>query len=581
MSSSTIPQSRTTGWTPILRLALIGGAVGIFLALVGMVEAFADRFVIANVIELGTLLLLITFLGTGYAATQRTMTGNPVTTVLQGLVAGLVSSVLLALLALFINAEPGIRNIFINASPALVQLLTLKMGVPQGLGWLIVAGALSGAIAGLIQILPTALRRALIYALAVLLVIGLMQELLAVTFQNWTVLQPLIAFLFTNNGLTIIGAVSLFILTFVLRLAWQARGGQIRSRVEALPGSRRQMLRTGLLVAAVLVLLSLPALVGLFFSEVLVNVGLFVLLGLGLNIVVGFAGLLDLGYVAFYAIGAYTVALLTSTSLEILYAGGNPFWLALPFGILFAVIAGVLLGIPVLKIRGDYLAIVTLGFGEIIRLLVQSDFLKPILGGSRGIELIPKPMLGSFEFAGPQQLYYLILAGCVLVAFVASRLQESRLGRAWGAMREDEDVAQAMGINLVNTKLLAFAIGASFGGLSGAIFASKLSIIYPSSFNLLISINVLAVVIIGGMGSIPGVILGALVLVGLPELLREFADFRLLIYGAALVIMMLVRSEGLLPSKVRQRELHEAAKDAATSGTFMADEDLAREGAAG
>jgi branched-chain amino acid transport system permease protein len=246
-----------------------------------------------------------------------------------------------------------------------------------------------------------------------------------------------------------------------------------------------------------------------------------------------------------------------------------------------AMLFGAILGIPVLKIRGDYLAIVTLGFGEIIRLLALSDFLKPILGGSRGVELIPKPSIGPLEFATPQLLYYLILAGCLIAIFISFRLKDSRQGRAWMAMREDEDVAQTMGINLVNTKLLAFVIGASFAGAAGAVFASKLAIIYPHSFNLLISILVLAVVIIGGMGSIPGVIIGALVLVGLPELLREFADYRLLLYGAALVLMMLVRPEGLWPEKARQRELHEAEQEVTVSGQAAAEEELAREGAAG
>jgi branched-chain amino acid transport system permease protein len=179
------------------------------------------------------------------------------------------------------------------------------------------------------------------------------------------------------------------------------------------------------------------------------------------------------------------------------------------------------------------------------------------LAGARGFELIPKPSIGSFEFSGPQQLYYVILAGCIIVALVALRLKNSRLGRAWMAMREDEDVAQGMGINLVATKLLAFGMGASFAGIGGAINASYLAIVYPHSMNLLVSINVLALIIIGGMGSIPGVIVGALALVGLPELLREFADFRLLIYGAVLVLMMLLRPEGLMPEARRAMELEE------------------------
>jgi len=292
---------------------------------------------------------------------------------------------------------------------------------------------------------------------------------------------------------------------------------------------------------------------------------------LGLNIVVGFAGLLDLGYVAFYAIGAYTMGVLTSPELGFYNLS---WWQALPFALLVSAFAGLILGLPVLKMRGDYLAIVTLGFGEIIRIVAGSDMLKSYLGGAQGTRYIARPDIGPIQFGlheinlpllgeiklqFQQEFYYLFLLCCVLAIFVATRLKASRLGRAWMAVREDEDVAQAMGINLVATKLLAFAMGAFFGGLSGAIYASKLGSIFPTSFNFLISINVLAVIIVGGMGSIPGVIVGALALVALPELTREFAEFRYLLYGAALVMMMLTRPEGLWPESRRRLELHEEA----------------------
>jgi branched-chain amino acid transport system permease protein len=205
--------------------------------------------------------------------------------------------------------------------------------------------------------------------------------------------------------------------------------------------------------------------------------------------------------------------------------------------------------------RGDYLAIATLGFGEIIRILVLSDFLRPWLGGAQGAGGIPKPSILGYQFSTPQQIYYLILAGCILVVFISLRLKESRLGRAWMAIREDEDVAQAMGINLVATKLLAFATGAGFSALSGAIFASKLGSVYPHSFSVFISIFVICLIIVGGMGSIPGVIVGAAALVGLPELLREFAEYRMLVYGAALVAMMILRPEGLWPEAKHKIEL--------------------------
>jgi branched-chain amino acid transport system permease protein len=263
---------------------------------------------------------------------------------------------------------------------------------------------------------------------------------------------------------------------------------------------------------------------------------------------------LDLGYVGFFAIGAYAMGMLTSPELGL---ASLSWWAALPIAVSITILAGIMLGVPVLNMRGDYLAIVTLGFGEIIRLLALSDALRPWTGGSQGIQLIAKPVVGTMVLDNQLKLYYLILAGCLLAGFISSRLRDSRLGRAWMAMREDEDVAQAIGINLVATKLLAFSVGAAFGGLSGAIFAAKLGAIYPNSFGLLISINVLALLIIGGMGSIRGVVVGALVLVGLPELLREFAEFRLLVYGALLVVMMLYRPQGLWPEDARKLEAHE------------------------
>jgi branched-chain amino acid transport system permease protein len=313
----------------------------------------------------------------------------------------------------------------------------------------------------------------------------------------------------------------------------------------------------------------LPQLVGQYISQILVLVGLYALMGLGLNIEIGLAGLLDLGFVGFFAIGAYTVALLNSTGESGLHSvfAGEPtgesftsFWLAVPIAVFVAGFAGVFLGIPVLRMRGDYLAIVTLGFAEIIRILVLSDFLRPILGGAQGILNIPKPVLEIVDFTikDPGHFYYLIIIGCLIIAFIAWRLQHARAGRNWMAMREDEDVAEAMGINLIANKLLAFGIGAAFAGLSGAIFAAQIGSVFPHSFGLIVSINVVCLVIIGGSGSIPGVIVGSLVLVGLPELLREFSEFRLLIYGALLVVMMLVKPEGFWPSEIRKRELHES-----------------------
>jgi branched-chain amino acid transport system permease protein len=389
----------------------------------------------------------------------------------------------------------------------------------------------------------------------------MLQDLIAPIIGAWGPFAVLSDWLFSGNGLSIGGAVGLFCASAAATAFWSTNRLAVTRRVQAMESGPKRNLKLAAILVAVVVLLILPHALGLFLSEVLTIVGLYVLLGLGLNIVVGFAGLLDLGYVAFFAIGSYTVAILTSPELGFF---SLTFWQSLPFAIIFGIIAGVMLGIPVLKMRGDYLAIATLGFGEIIRILVLSDALRPWLGGAQGIGKITKAQIGEFEFASPQEVYYLLLAGCILVGFISWRLRDSRLGRAWMAMREDEDVAQAMGINLVATKLMAFATGAGFSALSGAIFASKIGSVYPHSFNVMISINILCVIIVGGMGSMPGVVVGAFALVGLPELLREFAEYRLLVYGAALVAMMLLKPEGLWPEATHMRELHDSAEAPAT-----------------
>jgi len=298
----------------------------------------------------------------------------------------------------------------------------------------------------------------------------------------------------------------------------------------------------------------LPLILGKYWNYAVGTVGIYILMGLGLNIVIGLAGLLDLGYVAFFAIGAYTIGLLTAP--EPLGIQMN-FWVAMVISIFMAAFAGVLLGLPVLRMRGDYLAIVTLGFGEIIRVLVKSDLLSDYLGGPQGIRDIAGPSLFGIPFNSEQGFLYMIILGIILIIFFTIRLQGSRIGRAWVAMREDETVAQAMGINTYFYKLLAFATGAAFAGLGGVLFASRNQYTGPEDHSLLVSINVLCLVIVGGMGSIPGVIVGAFVLKGLPEILRELELYRLLAFGALLVVMMIWRPEGLWPAPRRQMEFHE------------------------
>jgi branched-chain amino acid transport system permease protein len=306
---------------------------------------------------------------------------------------------------------------------------------------------------------------------------------------------------------------------------------------------------------------------------------LYVLLALGLNIVVGFAGLLDLGYVAFYAVGAYTYALLASPHFGL----HLPFWIILPIGAAIAALFGVLLGTPTLKLRGDYLAIVTLGFGEIVRIFLN-NLSRPvnITSGPQGIARIDPFAIDGFSFASPETIaglhfsgpikyYYLLLAVVLAIIVVNLRLQNSRIGRAWEAIREDEIAARAMGINTRNLKLLAFAMGASFGGVAGGMFSAIQAFISPESFVLVESIMIVSMVVLGGMGNIWGVILGALLLSFTPEILRWTVEpvqealfgrqliepevIRMLLFGLALVLIMLFRPAGLLPSAVRKREL--------------------------
>jgi branched-chain amino acid transport system permease protein len=309
---------------------------------------------------------------------------------------------------------------------------------------------------------------------------------------------------------------------------------------------------------------------------------LFVFLSLGLNIVVGFAGLLDLGYIAFYAVGAYVYALLASPHFGI----HLPFWVILPIGAAVACLFGVLLGAPTLKLRGDYLAIVTLGFGEIVRIFMN-NLSSPIniTNGPQGItgidsikiagiDLAKKEMFFGLEWSGPTKYYFLLLVFLGFIIVVNLRLQNSRIGRAWEAIREDEIAARAMGIDTTKVKLLAFAMGASFGGVAGGLFAAIQQFISPESFILSESVMVLAMVVLGGMGNIWGVVLGAVLLSFVPEILRYTVEpvqhmifgkmlvepevIRMLLFGLALVLMMLYRPAGILPSAVRKRELNKS-----------------------
>ncbi len=359
-----------------------------------------------------------------------------------------------------------------------------------------------------------------------------------------------------------------------------------RHRWQKLKHDRRASLVALVVIAIVLALLPFIAgeLLGRSWVRIIDFALLYIMLALGLNIVVGYAGLLDLGYIAFYAVGAYLYALLASPHFGLHW----PVWAILPMGALVAAGFGVLLGAPTLKLRGDYLAIVTLGFGEIIRIfLTNLNTPVNITNGPQGLSHIDSIAVGGFSLGETKSLlgvtlpstyayYYLFLGLTLAIVFVSIRLQDSRIGRAWVAIREDEVAAAAMGINTRNVKLLAFAMGASFAGVSGGLFAGFQGFISPESFTLFESIIVLCMIVLGGMGNIAGVVLGALLITIFPEALRYLGDLqqflfgrvlvdpndlRLLVFGLALVIVMLFRPAGLLPSVRRRREL---SSDAAT-----------------
>ncbi len=303
-----------------------------------------------------------------------------------------------------------------------------------------------------------------------------------------------------------------------------------------------------------------PMMTGRYGHDVAISVLIYVCLGLGLNIVVGLAGLLDLGYIAFYGVGAYTYALM---SLHF----GLSFWLCLPIAGLLAAVAGCIIGYPTLRMRGDYLAIVTLGFGEIVRLILNNWM--QLTNGPNGIMSINRPTIYwpdfmdgfAFELLKIKKLwalYYVILAIAIFTILSVYRLNFSRIGRAWEAIREDETAAELMGVNTFLLKLLAYAMGATFAGFAGAFFAARMRFVGPESFTFLESAMVLAMVVLGGMGSIPGVILGVLALVALPEAFREFELYRMLVFGGVMTAMMLIRPAGIWPAKRVGRRSEEA-----------------------
>ncbi len=545
-------KSTSFDWRISVRFGLLAGIIALSLSAIGIVEASTQRDLVEGVITLGHIMLFAAPVLGGYLCAGKTPDNKINVTLVSGIIVGLLSAIPLIGL-IFVAGMIDLRALgLVKVSPPLIAMLTFARGPVVGSLLLAVLSGVLGLIGAVLYITPDRIQRPLMTGLFCTFGVGLFSEIAIRMFRK-VIGRGSEALFFSSKSLLLIPAVILFFVIAGITVWWNARGEGVRARLSNVTPTQQRQRRIVGMGIGVLFILGLPLIFDSYLVEVVDQVGLYILMGLGLNIVVGFAGLLDLGYVAFFAIGAYMMGVLTSTGE--LGVGGLSFWAALPICVLTSVAAGVLLGIPVLGMRGDYLAIVTMGFGEIIRILALSDFLKPVIGGAQGILKIPKPRIGSFTLVEPGEFYYLIVLGCLLAAFVSWRLRDARLGRQWMAMREDEDVAEAVGIPLVKTKLLAFGIGAAFAGLSGAIFASRIGSIFPNSFEMKVSINVLSLILVGGLASLPGVVVGALTLIGLPELLREFAQYRMLIYGAMLIIMMLARPEGFWPSEVRKREL--------------------------
>lgn len=296
-----------------------------------------------------------------------------------------------------------------------------------------------------------------------------------------------------------------------------------------------------LVLATVVALLVATPFLPNYYVRVVNGLLIYILLGIGLNIVIGYAGLLDLGFVAFYAVGAYTYGLLASPQFDL----HLPFLLIVVIAAFLGMLTGILLGVPVLKLRGDYLAIVTLGFGEIIRILLNN--VGWLTGGPQGIARLDKASIFGIEVARPVEIYWLLLVTVILVATVVWRMERSILGKAWAAIREDQDAARGIGINTTNAKLAAFATSAMIGSIAGVIFAASQRFVSPESFTLQESVLIVLMIVIGGIGNILGIVAGAAILILLPEVLREFAEWRILFLGILMIVLIIIRPGGIVP----------------------------------
>ena len=606
----------------VLTLGLLSGAFILYTGAVGMIAAFHEREVVDGLFSLGQLLLVLAPSAAGFIAADRLGRNDaaPQVMIIAAVAVGLLTALPTVILLLFNSDEyrflldltlklipfaaatyyasklyrngsdqrliigswlaiavligivtfsfalifeikGDLRSVFPNISRDWVNVVTFghRNDLMTGIFTLLLVSAGSGAAGAIMVIIPPVPRKALLYGLGVTLLVGAFGETVRLVLQEH-VDRDTLKQIFRRDTLRQDPALMLFIVSTAAGFLWAMFGQRARLGFSNFEPSRRRVVNgVGMLVFAG-ILLMLPWLIGRTLSDVAVTIGIFVLMGLGLNIAIGLAGLLDLGYVTNYAVGAYILAVLTSIGPLGRLDGVFTFWTVIPVALLAAMFAGFIFAVPVLRMRGDYLAIATLGFGEIIGKLAISDWLKPLIGGAQGVQAIPKPIFFGTELKNPEQLYYIVLVASLVTLFVSIRLNNSRTGRQWMAIREDEDVATAMGIDTARAKLLAFTLSAATGGVAGAIFAAKVGTVFPNSFTVFISINVLSLIIVGGIASNPGIVVGAVVLIGLPELLREFSDFRFLMYGALLIIMMIKRPQGFIPSQLVSHEIRAGVK---------------------
>jgi branched-chain amino acid transport system permease protein len=561
-----------------IRAGLVGATIMVFLSLVGLVGRFIDLNLVGEQITFARLVIVLLPMLVGYAVTRPTLEAgeiralSPRASALAGAVSGGVAGAVFG--GVIVGADAlgiaRIRAIFLNVTDGLVDFLTFGQSPVVGALILTLVFAVAGLVGAAYRVAPDRIRRPLRAAIATVLVMGFLQRVIPIALDQRHIERD---WLYNRSigGLTWLGAIVVSLAAAALSIAKARKGAAIRVWLVGSPDEEGVPPGRLVLYGAVAVLLvAIPPLVGSVVSQTLGTVLIYVLLGLGLNIVVGYAGLLDLGYVFFFAVGAYSTALLTGAALNTFTGSGPPaisadlnFYIAIPIVLVIAAAAGLLIGGPVLRLRGDYLALVTLGLGEMVTVLVRSPWFEPLLGGPSGMRGVSDAAIAGYDFRDPQHFYYLALAFVLIALFVSRRLSQSRIGRAWTAMREDEQTADAMGVNITRFKLLAFAMGGAIGSLGGSMFAVQIGSLTPASFEVQVSILVLGLVILGGMGSLPGVVTGALVLVGLPGLLREFEEYRGLAYGAAIVIVMILRPQGLVPNVRRSRELmkEEAAQD--------------------